>query len=156
VMDGIEQASGNNLGTLIDGEIDVTLPGNFFITTDETPWNIIIDLGSRYEISRIVTHQRRSGMSGDQGDLYRGDNVLAYNLYGWNEMNMTWERWSRRDIRPPVVRDPSEYVTMGIAGDMSFIYPELPQFSQPTRWFRLEALNGKYISEISLYGRKAQ
>jgi len=156
MMDGVAQANGLYPERLIDGNIDFILPGNFFITEAENPWNIIINFNDRYEISRIVTHQRRSGMSGDQGALYRGDNVLAYNLYGWNDTNMKWELWSRREVKPPAVRDPSEYTTIGIGGDMAFIFPEEPQFTRPTRWFRLEALNGKYISEISLYGRKAQ
>lgn len=156
MMGGIEQADGLNMEKLKDGEIDFLLPGNYFTCTEETPWNILIELGDKYEISRIVTHQRRSGGSGEQGYLYRGDNVLAYNLYGWDDTYMTWERWSRHNIISPVIKDPTEYTTMGIAGDMAFIFPDVPQFSKPTRWFRLEAVNGQYISEITLYGRKAK
>jgi len=156
VMDDAVQAKGTNLEAVIDGENDAILPGNYFITDDDNPWNIMIDLGDRYEISRIVTHQRRSGGNDTRGNLYQGDNVMAYNLYGWNDTRQNWEWWLRHSIIPPVVRDISEYETFGREGDMTFIYPEVPKFSKPTRWIRFEAIDGKYISEITLYGRKAQ
>ena len=161
-MGGIVQAYGLRLETVIDGVVDIDLE-NYFVTYQANPWNLIIDLGEEYEISRIVTHQRWTGfvtepfgILDERGNLYRGDNVLTYNLYGWDETESKWEEFSRRVITVPVVTVASEYKALGKAGDMAFLYPVEPQFSKPTRWFRLEAVNGKYISEITLYGRKAQ
>ena len=156
---GITQASGLNMNMVVDGIVEIDVPGNYFITTQNNPWNIIIDLGDRYEISRIVTHQRWSTFTTQdpRGLLYQGDNVLAYNLYGWDDTSMTWEEWwLRRDLILPVVIDPSEYEAMARAGDMNFIYPEEPRFTKPVRWFRFEAITGKSISEITLYGRNAR
>ena len=156
-MGGVLQVRGNNMEALIDGVLDVE-DLNFFITTEANPWNIIIDLGDEYELSRIVTHQRWTGYNNtwgvvdEQGNLYRGDNVLSSILYIWD--NQLWEPLLFRVIFPPVVKTESEYILLGMNGDMSFIYPLEPQFSKPTRYVRLQAINGKYISEITLYGRK--
>ena len=158
---GITQVNGLNIGAVIDGVLDIDLE-NFFITGQSNPWNLIIDMGEEYELSRIVTHQRWSGFNVDfgdvnsQGNLYRGDNVLSYNMYGWDEILQTWLLFSRRTITPPLVTIDSEYTMLGRAGDMAFLFPEEPQFSKPTRLFRLEAVDGKWLSEITLYGRKAQ
>ena len=160
-MGGIAQVGGMRIDAVIDGVIDIDIE-NYFITAQTNPWNLIINLGENYELSRIVTHQRWSGYPSTfgildhQGNLYRGDNVLTYNLYGWDEITQSWELMSRRTITEPIVTVDSEYTMLGKAGDMAFLYPEEPKFSKPTRWFRLEAINGKYISEITLYGRKAQ
>ena len=158
VVGGIAQVSGLNMNMVNDGIVEMDVPGNYFITTQDNPWNIIIDLGDTYQISRIVTHQRWATLTSaePQGFLYQGENVLAYNLFGWDESAEEWDWWLRRDLMMPVIRDPSEYETIGRAGDMFFIYPEEPQFTKPTRRFRFEAVNGKYISEITLYGRKVQ
>lgn len=156
VKGGATQVDGVNLANVRDGIVDAEIPGNFFVTTQNNPWNIIIDMGQQCEISNILTHQRMSGVAGAQGNLYRGNNVLAYNLYGWDETTQAWELWMRKDIKTPVVVDSSQYLTMGLAGDMAYIYPEEPKFSKPTRWVRFEAINGKYISEITLYGRSAE
>ena len=160
VMDGISQVTGLYIETVIDGLIDISVANNYFVTTLQNPWNLIIDLGEKYELSRIITHQRWTGygsfgQTSDQGNLYRGDNVLSYNLYGWNETALMWELISKRTIDPPVVLATSEYIMLGFIGDGDFLYPLEPKFSKPTRWFRLEASNGKYISEITLWGRKA-
>ena len=155
---GITQSPGSNMDMVIDGIIEMDIQYNYFITTEANPWNIIIDLGREYELSRIVTHQRWSGyetLGTAQGNLYRGQNVLTYNLYGWNDGVHTWEWLLRYDIKPPVVND-TEYTIMGKEGDMSFLYPDEPKFSKPTRYLRFEAVSGKYISEITLYGRTAQ
>ena len=160
VMGGITQVSGLRRETVIDGVIDVD-EENFFVTTQNNPWNMIIDLGEEFEISRIVTHQRWTGYNIDgnpdiRGNLYRGDNVLTSQLYGWDETAQSWDFLSRRVIIPPVVKTNDDYLILGKAGDMAFIYPAEPQFSKPTRFVRFEAINGKYISEITLYGRRAQ
>ena len=161
-MGGITQVGGLQLESVIDGVIDIDAE-NYFITMQTNPWNIIIDLGEEYEISRIVTYQRWSGYSTNtgasadvRGYLYRGENVLTSNLYGWDETVQSWDFFSNRVITPPLVNTDSEYTILGKEGDMVFIYPEEPQFSKPTRFIRFEAVNGRYISEITLYGRKAQ
>ena len=160
LMGGVSQVNGQRLEATIDGEVDIDVE-NYFSTSQESPWNIIIDLGDEYELSRVVTHQRWSGFDGvygavdHQGNLYRGGNVLSYNLYGWDRADQTWKLFSRRVITPPIVTTEDEYTMLGKRGDMAYIYPEEPQFSKPTRWFRFEAVTGKYISEITLYGRKA-
>ena len=157
----IMQVNGLRLEASIDGIVDIDLE-NYFITSQTNPWNLIIDLGDEYELSRIVTHQRWTGyittfgVEDYRGNLYRGNNVLTYDLYGWDETQQTWDFFSRRMITQPVVITDSEYTMLGKAGDMAFLYPEEPKFSKPTRWFRLEAVNGTYISEITLYGRKAR
>ncbi len=159
IIGGITQASGENMDMIKDDKVELDHPFNFFITTEKNPWSIIIDLGEEYELSRVKTHQRWSGhtATGDyQGNLYRGENVLSYNLYGWNNDNQSWELFSSSNIRQPIVTDSPEYRVLGVAGDLFFLYPEEPKFSKPTRLIRFEAANGKYISEITLYGRKAQ
>ena len=163
---GVNQAistNDTNLENVIDGLNDTEVAKNIFETEMTNPWSIIIDLGDEYELSRIVTHQRQSGSSDGsvwgvltQGFLYQGDNVLAFNLYVWDETILEWELVSRYNIRAPVVNSAAEYVMLGIKGDMTFLYPEEPKFSKPTRLIRYEAIRGKYISEITLYGRNAR
>lgn len=162
-LGGVTQADGSaNDGTaeeVIDGlsEGDGSYM-NFYNTTESNPWNIIIDLGQEYELSRIVTHQRSSGTAqyGLQGNLYRGDNVLAYNMYVWDEAGQEWKFVSRNDIYAPTVKLDSEWKLWGEAGDKAFFYPDEPKFTEPTRYFRFEAINGKCISEITLYGKVSQ
>ncbi len=58
-----------------------------------------------------------------------------------------------------------EFVRLGEAGDMAYFYPDNPQYTKPTRWFRYEAVKGfsgnytledaNCLSEITLFGRKA-
>jgi hypothetical protein len=158
VMGGVTQNNGSENGgdmdKLIDGLTEETDAKNFYLTTAVNPWNIIIDLGEKRELSRIVTYQRYSYTDDtERGAFYRGDNVLSYNMYIWDEATQAWEFVSRHDIPVPVVKQESEYVTLGYAGDEAFLYPDEPQFSKPARYFRFEALNGKSISEITLYGK---
>jgi len=160
-MGDISQVNGLRMDVVKDGLYDIDAE-NYFFSLVENPWNLIIDLGDEYEISRILTHQRWSGYNASsgvvvvRGNLYRGDNILSSNLYGWDKVNQTWELFSRRVIIPPVVSTEGAYTIMGQEGDMDYIYPDVPQFSKPTRFFRVEAINGSSISEITLYGRKAQ
>jgi len=161
VKGGVTQVSGLRLETVIDGVIDIDVE-NYFQTLQTNPWSLIIDLGEEYEISRILTHQRWSGYNEAagvvvvRGNLYRGNNIFVSNLYRWDETDQSWERMSTRMIGMPVVATEGEYMILGRAGDMDYIYPDEPRFSKPTRFFRFEAVNGREISEISLYGRKAQ
>ena len=162
-MGGVVQVNGLRIDAVIDGVIDIDAE-NYFITLQPNPWNLIIDLGEEYELSRIVTHQRWSGYNSGgavdpRGNLYRGDNVMAYNLYVWDETALSWgSPLLRHAINLPVVTSDNEYMLIGKAGDKTFISPEEPKFTAPTRFVRYEALNstGKCISEITLYGRKAQ
>jgi hypothetical protein len=157
VMDGVRQAATDDgdLLNLKDGLTEGLTESNFWQTGDATPWNIIIDLGERHELSRIVTHQRRTWKSdlSERGAYYRGENVFNYNIYVWNETDGKWEFCSRHDIMPPVVRQENEYNLLGDAGDEAFIYSDHPRFSIPTRYLRIEALRGQYMSEITLFGK---
>lgn len=157
VMDGVKQAATDDgdLVYLKDEQTEGTTESNFWQTSDVTPWNIIIDLGEERELSRIVTHQRRTWKSdlSERGAYYRGDNVLNYNLYVWNETTGKWEFCSRQDITVPVVKQENEYILSGDAGDEAFFFPDRPHFSIPTRYLRIEALRGRYLSEITLFGK---
>lgn len=156
MMGGIVQADGLRLYSIIDGLYDIN-GENFFFALQSNPWNVIIDLGEEYEISRVVTHQRWTGYdvpSALQGNLYRGDNVMTANVYRWD--GMYWYLLSQRRISTPAVKSNAEYTLRGKAGDMTYVFPDEPQFSRATRYFRFEAVNGKYLSEITLYGRKAR
>jgi hypothetical protein len=131
-------------------------------------WNIMIDLGDEYELSRIITHQRYyNGGSSLRGMYYMDDNVGTYKMYLWDSEAERWDSINRHTI--PLVEGLSdmEYRQMGIAGDMAYCIPDNPQFTRPTRWFRYESLypfgttqfswlnRDRCISEITLYGRKA-
>ncbi|MDR2765485.1 MAG: DUF4959 domain-containing protein [Tannerella sp.] len=158
---GVLQADGNynegDMMEVIDGLTEEDILRNYYFTNDANPWNIIIDLGEEYELSRIVTHQRYTWTeTGVQGAYYRGNNVLAYEMYVWNGEDQEWEWVSRHNIATPTVMQESDYKTLGDAGDKAFLYPEEPKFSRATRYFRFEAVTGNYISEISLYGRRVQ
>jgi hypothetical protein len=159
---------------LIDDIIDDGVNGNYthtqqrgrtgFAKDGNAPWNVLINLGDEYEISRIVTHQRANVATG-RGQYYGGENVGVYNMYIFDDATQTWDSISRHKILFPAGRTDMEYRQMGMAGDMAYLYPDDPQFSKPTRWFRYEALYGftnnytmtntlDSLSEITLYGRK--
>lgn len=139
---------------VIDGQTEADGTINFYKTNAANPWNIIIDLGAEYRLSRIRTHQRYTGDNSTnvQGTYYGGDNVLSYNIYIWDSDSMEWIYCSRHDIQTPIVKQDLDYKTYGDRGDEAFLYPLEPGFSEPTRYFRFEAISGKYISEITLYG----
>jgi hypothetical protein len=163
---------------LIDGKIDDGVNVNYTHTNwygrtgytkdGNVPWNVMIDLGDEYEISRIVTHQRY--YTGDnpttgRGTYYQGENVGIYNMYIMDANTGEWEYVSQHKILYPNGLSDIEYMQLGRAGDMAYLYPDDPQFSKPTRWFRYEALFGfkdnytnqsdvNCMSEITLYGRK--
>lgn len=132
------------------------------------PWNVMIDLGDHYELSRIITVQRHSGGLANisRGQYYQSENVGIYNMYIWDDDTEEWIFVSTHKIPVPVGLSEIEFVKKGEAGDMAYMYPEEPQYTKPTRWFRYEAtksFNGNYtledancLSEITLYGRKAK
>ena len=176
---GIPMAFGNGVEgrslKVIDGIIDRGDNLNFMHTTargrtgkssdGNMPWNYIIDLGAKYEISRIVTVQRHSGglANVSRGQYYRSENVGMYNVYIWDDAVNKWEKVMQHQIPVPVGLTELEFVKRGEAGDMAYMYPDNPAYTKPTRWFRYEAVksfNGNYtlddancLSEITLYGR---
>ncbi|MFZ5431996.1 MAG: DUF4959 domain-containing protein [Bacteroidota bacterium] len=131
------------------------------------PWNVIIDMGDYYELSRIVTVQRHSGglANINRGQYYRGENVGIYELYILNEETNEWEYVTQHKIEVPVGLSELEFVKKGEAGDMAYMYPDNPGYTKPARWFRYRAMKGfggnytldnaNCLSEITLYGRKA-
>lgn len=178
---GVPQAFGNalegRLRYLYDDMIDRGDNLNFMHTGSRgrtgnsadgnMPWNIMIDLGGYYEISRIITVQRHSGGLGnvDRGQYYQSENVGIYRVYLWDDDSETWELIREHKIPVPQGVSALEFVKLGEAGDMSYMYPDDPQYTKPTRWFRYEAVKGfsgnytlddaNCMSEITLYGRKA-
>ncbi|MFC7525572.1 DUF4959 domain-containing protein [Parapedobacter sp. GCM10030251] len=162
VIDGIIDR-GDNLNfmhTHSRGRTGRTADGNM-------PWNFIIDLGDYYELSRIVTVQRHSGglSNINRGQYYQSENVGMYNMYVWDDDTQEWVFISQHKIPVPVGLSELEFVQAGEAGDEAYMYPNDPQYTKPTRWFRYEAIksfNGNYtledancLSEITLYGRRA-
>lgn len=134
------------------------------------PWNYIIDLGDYYELSRIITHQRyrHTGATEYSGreDYYRNQNVGTYAMWRWDDERQQWDSITTHKITFPIDLPDRQYRILGRQGDMAYMFPEDPQFTKPTRWFRFEALtgfgdnykalNGNCLSEITLYGRKAE
>ncbi|MDR1887758.1 MAG: DUF4959 domain-containing protein [Prevotellaceae bacterium] len=172
---------------VIDGEIDMAESSNYMHTggigrtgsaattgsnTVENPgpnlpWNLIVDLGDYYELSRIVTHQRHSGGANSlgRGQYYQDENVGIYNMYILDEELNEWIFLTEVKIPIPTGLNDLEIVKLGDAGDMAYMYPDDPRFTQPARWFRYEAIRGfasnytstntNCLSEITLFGRKA-
>jgi hypothetical protein len=178
---GIPMCFGNGFDgriyRVIDGEIDMGESSNYMHTASmgrtgvsadgNLPWNLIVDLGDYYELSRIVTHQRHSGGSNSlgRGHYYKAENVGIYNMYILDEELNEWVPVSQHTIPIPVELNDLEIVKLGNAGDMAYMYPDDPQYTKPVRWFRYEALycfdsnytstNANCLSEITLYGRKS-
>lgn len=171
--DGLE---GRN-AKVIDGIIDRGDNLNFMHTASRgrtgrnadgnMPWNFIIDMGAHYELSRIVTVQRHSGGLANisRGQYYRSENVGIYNMYAWDDDTNGWVFISQHKIIDPVGLSELEYVQTGEEGDEAYMYPDDPQYTKPTRWFRYEAFKGftgnytlddaNCLSEITLYGRRS-
>ncbi len=179
---GVPQAFGNNvegrLRYIKDGIIDEGENLNFMHTggrgrtgnseDGNMPWNVIIDLGDHYELSRIVTTQRHTNFCGElcRGQYYQAENVGIYEMYIWDDDTEEWVYVSENKIEVPEGLSELEFVKRGRKGDMAYMYPDEPQYTKPTRWFRYRAMksfNGNYtldnancLSEITLYGRKAE
>ncbi|GHT21139.1 hypothetical protein FACS189430_00710 [Bacteroidia bacterium] len=146
------------------------------------PWQIFIDLGDKYELSRIRTNQMwglETAMSGsvtgnERGNFYLTSkyfNVATYNMYYWDgNDDATVGEWKLitqvRIPQPPPETGIPDIIRQAIAGDEALMYPENPTYTPPTRWFRYEPVTpfdylpiieyAGQISEITLYGRKAQ
>lgn len=171
-------AKEGRMDKLIDGIIDRGEILNFFHTdsrgrngnsgiANRNDWNIIIDLGAYYQLSRIITHQRHSSTI-ERGQYYKNENCGEFSLYVFNEETEEWEHASQqRTLIPEGVTD-LEIVRLGDAGDMAYFYPDEPQYTVPTRWFRYEMVNGfennystdhinvNCMSELTLFGKKVE
>lgn len=177
------------IGRVIDDKTDELLNGSNYMHTGSmgrtglnadgnNPWNLIIDMGDYYELSRIITHQRHNTGSltntMERGQYYQSENVGMYNIYYLDEEKDEWILLSvdsktgepePYQIPLPVGLNDLEIAKMGHKGDENYMYPDDPQFTPPTRWFRYEALkcfDSNYtsnscncLSEITLYGKKA-
>jgi hypothetical protein len=179
---GVPAMFGDNLegrmSKLIDGIIDRGDNLNFFHTggrgrtglskDGNMPWNIIVDLGDYYQLSRIITVQRHSGGLDNisRGQYYQSENCGEFTLYVFNDDTEAWDSISTQRTPVPTGISELEYVRLGEAGDMAYFYPDEPQYTRPTRWFRYEGLHcfddnytstgANCMSELTLYGRKAQ
>lgn len=177
---GVPQCFGDGhegrLRYVIDGIIDRGDNLNFMHTNSRgktgkvadgnMPWNILIDLGGYYELSRIITIQRHSGglANINRGQYYQSENVGIYNMYYWDEETSAWVLISQNKIPVPVGLSELEFVKKGEAGDMAYMYPEDPKYTKATRWFRYEAVKGftsnytrddaNCLSELTLFGKK--
>jgi hypothetical protein len=162
VIDGLIDRDGNlNYMFVTDN------PGSGYEGSAPCPWSLLIDLGDYYELSRIVTHQRwsSSGAALERGNYYRDVNIGSFNMYRWDEEKLEWEFLSYNQIPVPKgTLSDIQWVQLGRAGDMSYMYPDEPGYTKPTRWFRYEALsnfndnytnpNARLLSEITLYAKK--
>lgn len=174
-------AKEGRMAKLIDGIIDVGVNAsainNFFHTdsrgrngvtgiANQNDWNIILDLGGYYRLSRIVTHQRRSEDTPNRGQYYRNENCGEFRLWVFNESTLQWDSITTQKTPIPQGITELEIVRLGQAGDMAYFYPDDPQYTIPTRWFRYEMVNGfesnystahsniNCMSELTLYGIK--
>ncbi|MDR2470274.1 MAG: DUF4959 domain-containing protein [Tannerella sp.] len=161
-----------HISRVIDGMIDERENLNYLYANPFTDpgaqryWNVLIDLGDYYELSRIVTHQRQTSSGGQaetvmRGNYYRSSNVGQYRMYRWDDTENHWELISMHRIPMPVGELAEiDWNRLGRAGDMAYMYPDNPQYTRPTRWFRFEAMtnfDNNYsggagcLSEITLY-----
>lgn len=86
-------------------------------------------------------------------------------MYIWDDGLADWVQVTQHKIPVPVGLSEIEIVKLGEAGDMAYMFPDDPQYTKRTRWFRYEAVksfNGNYtledancLSEITLYGKKS-
>jgi hypothetical protein len=167
---GVTQVMGNifdgRTAKVIDGLIDRDENLNYLMTEADY-WNVLIDLGDYFELSRIITHQRHtsSGAVIERGGYYRDSNVGRYNMYRWDEETNQWEFLSEHKIAvPQTLLSDIQWMQLGRAGDMAYMYPDEPGYTKPTRWFRYEALSNfdanytskgqRCLSEITLFAKK--
>ena len=140
--------------------------GSTVVPPGELPnnWNLFIDLGAYYHLSRIVTHQaHRGGDSGQSRGQYYGtqsdhENVGYYRMWyldedvddevkgnwvimGTEYVKGVWVEISEHKIPIPLEASVAEIIKMGQAGDEAYLYPNNPGFTpKSVRWFRYEAL----------------
>ncbi|GAP72194.1 hypothetical protein SAMD00024442_27_3 [Candidatus Symbiothrix dinenymphae] len=179
LLDGIIENDGYRVVSNIcnfNGAHNMTLDGATR-NVNAVPWSIFIDLGDYYELSRIITHQRASNNSAtnsvlDLAGLYADNpgmdwNIGRYKVFWLDETTDTWKLINETTIpKPPAEWSNLEKILYAAKGDEAFMYPDEPDFTPRTRYFRYQALNSfgnNYanvqvwcMSEITLYGRKAQ
>ncbi|WP_423126776.1 DUF4959 domain-containing protein [Gaoshiqia sp. Z1-71] len=179
---GVPAMFGDNLegrmSKLIDGIIDRGDNLNFFHTggrgrtgfsrDGNMPWNIIIDLGDYYQLSRVVTVQRHSGGLANiaRGHYYRSENCGEFRLFVFNDETEKWDTISTQRTPIPQGVNDLQFVRLGEAGDMAYFFPDDPQYTRPTRWFRYEGLHcfddnysstsANCMSELTLFGKKVE
>jgi hypothetical protein len=160
VIDGLIDRDGNLNYMFVNADGEYADP-------DPCPWSVLIDLGDYYELSRIVSHQRwsSSGSAIERGNYYQDVNVGSFNMYRWDEEKLEWEFLSYNKIAVPQgTLSDIQWMQLGRAGDMAYMYPDEPGYTKPTRWFRYEALSNfadnytnpaaRLLSEITLYAKK--
>jgi len=159
------RVNNNYLNTQEKGRIGGPLPAGD--PKHQNDWNLFIDLGAYYYLSRIVTHQRHSG--GDQGqsrgqyyldqaDNPRGENIKQYRMWYLDEdvdedvkgtwimlgtqfVRGVWVEISVHTIEIPYGLGDVEIIQMGQNGDEAYMYPDDPGFTpKSVRWFRYEPL----------------
>ena len=176
---GVPAMFGQNLEgrmwKLIDDVIDEGDLLNFFHTgslgrtgmtkDNNVPWNIILDLGDYYQLSRINTVQRHTGCLNCGQDnfvqrdmYYRYENCGHFALYYFddderftpfpnafdtdiNEVSYGWVLCSEQKTPIPLGISELQYVLLGKAGDEALMFPDNPQYTKPTRWLRFECLH---------------
>jgi len=169
------------MSKLIDDVIDRGDNLNFFHTggrgrtgfskDGNLPWNVIMDLGDYYQLSRINTVQRHTGSLNDPNSsinreqYYRSENCGEFRLYYFDEDILEWVLCSEQRTPIPEGLSELQYVLLGEAGDQAYMYPDDPQYTKPTRWFRYECLHcfdsnytstdANCMSELTVYGKKA-
>ena len=128
----------------------------------------MIDLGDYYELSRVITVQRHSGglANIERGQYYRAENCGEFRLYVFNDQTEKWDSISTQRTPIPQGVSDLQIVKMGEAGDMAYFFPDDPQYTRPTRWFRYEGLycfddnysstGANCMSELTLYGKKVK
>jgi len=124
-------------------------------------WNLIIDMGGYYKLSRIITHQRHDMTAGDpRRNLYRGENVGHYRVWyldetttgkrarGWNiygeVIKGEWKEIMDYYIPIPIGLAGIEVAKLGLKGDEAYMvpFPLKPDYTPSARWFRYEGLSG--------------
>ena len=183
---GVPAMFGENLegrmAKIIDGVIDRGSNLNFFHTggrgrtgsskDGNLPWNLIMDMGDYYQMSRINTVQRHMGSIDNPSAViyreqyYRSENCGEFNLYYFDETEKKWVCTTEKPQRIPIPEGLSDlqYVIKGEAGDESYFYPDDPHYTPPARWFRFECLHcfdsnytsndANCLSEMTVYGKK--
>jgi hypothetical protein len=150
-------------------------PTNNIAIPDGVLANVMIDLGAKYELSSIVTHQRRTVSAAGPydnavGNYYGAYNINKYEMYYWdgnddgtvNNATEGWKLINTVNIPVPVGLRPLEIIQQADQGDAFMMYPEEPKFTPATRWFTYRALS-EYsgtnyracLAELTLYGKKA-
>ncbi|GHV69258.1 hypothetical protein FACS1894199_17680 [Bacteroidia bacterium] len=198
VIGGVPMADGNSYegrtAYVIDGNLnDLMHPGNyghFYNTSQYSPatepaFHFFIDLGAKYELSRIRTHQRyfydinqlltpgTTGYKGIKGDVYASGNIGIYRMYWWDGDDAgTVGEWKFiSEVKIPMATEGMNAVEVAkipLIGDESLMYPESSGWTPATRWFRYTAVHPfennykgansrvQCLAELTLYGRKAQ